>query len=212
MTDRNTTDVLQGDLDDNENVRWLTERFRGTVRAVIQANIPQSLRGQYDVEVAIETSLRQGLVAARDEEAYRVSSDVFRALVRSIASKKRADQLRRLGSQSRDAKRELPSAEGKGFEIPDFRNLSGLEAAMIQELWEIRIKNLTKEADPVRREINLLAIGENMNAREIIEHLNARPEKFDVPSDPTVRTIIRHAKEIDAQTIRDYCNDSDEND
>lgn len=210
MTDRNTTDVLKGDLDDDENVRWLSERFRGTVRAVIQANIPSHLQKNYDVEAAIETTLRQGLVAARNKDAYRASSDVFRGLVRSIAKKKRADQLRRMGSQSRDVSREEPSSEHKGFVIPDFRNLAPDEAAMLQEFLELRIKNLMKEEDPVRQQINLLAIGQDMNAREIIEHLKARPEGFRVPSEPTVRKQIDRAKEIDEQTIRDYCDDSED--
>ncbi len=210
MTDRNTTDVLKGDLDDDKNVRWLIERFRGTVRAVIQANIPAHSRKNYDVEVAIETTLRQGLVAARDKEAYRVSSDVFRALVRSIASNERADLLRRLGSQSRDPKREQPSLEDKGFVIPDFRNLGPDKAAMLNEFLERRVKNLMKEKDPVRQQINLLAIGQNMNAREIIEHLKTRPEGFKIPSEPTVRKQIERAKEIDAETIRDYCRDSED--
>lgn len=208
MTGGNTTDVLQGDLDDNENVRWLMDRFRRTVCAVINANIPQKLRAQYDVELAIETTLRQGLVAARYEEAYRVSSAAFRALLLSIAINKRADQLRRLGSQGRDISREEPSSEAKGFVIPDFRNLSADETAMLHEFLALRIKNLMNEEDPVRQQINMLAIGHNMNAREIIEHLKARPEGFRVPSEPTVRKQIERAEKIDAQTIRDYCRDS----
>lgn len=194
MADRNTTDVLQGDLNANESVAWILQRFHGVVKKFVIERLSEECRRRADVEQIVETSLRRALQAAQSDPKWRDSSDTFVGLLKTIAKRCVASEARHQTTQGRNAGREVALAEDEPLNRQDVKSGDPAKRAEFKEAVKIILSNLLQEKDEERRLINLLGIGLELNAGEIQAILQEHPDKFSVRSLPTIRTQIETAR------------------
>lgn len=194
MTNRNTTDILKSDLDDDDNVRWLYERFIEETKHAIEARMPDALMGRIEVESLASTTLRQAIESIKQNAIHRGSSSLFRALCLKIAKNELLNVVESLKTQMRDVSRETQSDHGTP-KAPIGRRHSELKKAEINDLLKKTIIELLQEKKQVDTLINLLGVALELKANAIQEILMQHPDNLSVPSLPTIRSQIEAARE-----------------
>lgn len=192
MTNRNTTDVLQDDLDDNENVRWLHGHFIEEVEASVEKHLADELHRRIVARAVAETSLRRAINRAKRKPIYRENSELFRALLYRIAQRVRCKAIRAQQADKRDIRRE---AGGSDVVIQVTRDaITPAEQAAIREELRAGISELLREDEVERMLHNLLGCALGMNAAEIDDILSRHPDRFKRYTHPTIRSQIQRAQ------------------
>lgn len=202
MTARNTTDVLRGDLNDNENVKWLYERFIEELDAFVGNRISEEIQRHVDEEGIAETSFRQAVDRLKTDPKYARKSAAFRALLYRIAHCEIANQVRTHKTQSRDITRESQSDSLVEEVVVDSDPLKPDEKVSVREEMREGIKFLLQEEKPVLMIINLLGIVMELPASDIREILKGMPPEGETsekprkpPSEPTIRLQLDRTRE-----------------
>lgn len=190
MHDRNTTDVLQGDLKDNGNVRWLYDRFREELQDYVTQRISEGYQHRVDAELIAETSFRQALEYADKNRKNRANSEAFKALLLHIAGREVCSQITFHSAQKRDANREVPDGGAVGHVFVDQQPLTPDQQASLREATRRWLAVLVQEKDQINSMINVLGVALELNASEIIEVLKGMPSIGRIPSPPTIRAQI----------------------
>lgn len=203
VTNGITTDVLRGDLNDNENVRWLYQRFIGELNSFVERRISAEYRRRVDGQAISDTSFRQALERAKGDPDRLRTSETFRGLLYCIARREIVDQIEWNSTGGRTIKQETDL--GDAFENISVSStpFSPAQKLSIDEVMRRVISELLQESDQVRMLINVLGVGLELNANAIAEILTDLPHQPRVPSLPTIRLQIARARE----RVRQYRND-----
>ncbi|QDT52795.1 hypothetical protein Pan44_08070 [Caulifigura coniformis] len=193
MSERTITDVLQGDLSDNDNIRWLYDQLIAEVEASVEKHLPEELNSRVTARAMAETSLRRAIERAKRDQAYIQSSDVFRALLFRIAQRVRCNAIRYEKAKQRDARRDVGGSDAVVHVTRDV--IAPDEKAAMREVVRATISELLNEDEIERMLHNLLGLVVGMNAAEIEDVLSRHPERFKGYRQPTIRSQIKRARD-----------------
>jgi hypothetical protein len=192
MTERNTANVLKGDLTAEDNFNWLLNRFRDEVERYLTGTLTPEMRARINVRALADTILRQSVREASQQERYRESSDAFRALLFLIAKRKRCSAVTFTQADSRDPGTPIAGSEAIPH-VSDQRIPPGEQAAS-RELMTAVLGEMVQDRDEDRVLINILGCALKLNAQEIQDVLIARSPHKKPPSLPTIRSQIKKTR------------------
>lgn len=191
MSDGTTTNVLKGDLNDNENVQWLHDRYKEELLAFVDASVADAYQHRIHQEGIAETSFRQALDRFQKDPRYTRTSSAFRGLLYLIARREIADQIRIVRDPSQETS--LDASVGDVFVDPD--PLTPDQKSSLREEMRKSLAALIQETDLVRTLINVFGAGMELNASDIAEILKELPGQPRIPTPPTIRAQIERARE-----------------
>lgn len=203
MAQRDTTDVLNDDLDNDENLQWLCERFRKEAERIAGVKIPDHLRAMYKKTAVVDTSLRQSVNAAKKDPKYRASSEKFVRLVRLITKRRKLDALK-AHSGSLDPDTRVVALPTDPINVSASLDDDPVAKVSIDELVTLRLTCLQQEDDPVRNQINIYSVLFDLKAPDIARVLSNIPTVAKTPSLPTIRLQIAKAQALDAEFLKSY--------
>jgi hypothetical protein len=196
VDDRNTTDVLQGDLINNDNVKWLHNRFIEELQSFAENRIGEDFRRHIEAKDIAETSFRLALHRMHSNSKYVRISLVFQTLLYKVARRKIAKKIRFYKTKRRDVSRETVPASAFGDVIVDSKPLTPDEQVSVREEMRSGMAVLLQEKEPIRMLINLFGVAMDLKASDIAEILKGLPEEQGtIPSLPTIRLQIKRAQE-----------------
>jgi hypothetical protein len=196
VDNRRATDVLNGDLNNNENVKWLYDRFIEDLESFAKNQIGEDFRRYFDEQDIAETAFRQALDRMHSDSNYVRNSLVFRTLLYQVARRAIAKKIRFYTKESGDVSLETIPASAFGDVIVDSKPLTPDEQVSVREEMRNGLGMLIQEKDPMRMLINLFGVAMELKASDIAEILKDLPEKQrTIPSLPTIRLQIERTQE-----------------
>lgn len=188
MQHQSITDILQSDLENNENVRRIFQRYEKRVARFIKSEIPMWLNRRLDAEILAETSLREGLRLAKDGELIVVKSSVFLAALITIARRRVVDAIRFETWEKRDVRRDDQGADVSERLIVGREIMTPEDEAIVNETHERFLAELKNEPDERRIFINVAHFCRELKPTQIESELE--PNGFERLSAPTIRRYL----------------------